>query len=100
MICCDPCTSLYISSIKQSKIRFTQHLGVSFRTNRHLSKPMYSTPRLHSETHNHPMAGNSFLIIDKAPNSRSLRILESIYLAKSKPQMNNDKSAEQLFFVE
>ena len=52
------------------------------------------------ETHNHPMAVNSFSIIDKAPKSRSLRILESIYLAKLKLQMNKDKSAEQLFIVE
>ena len=61
---------------------------------------MYSTPRLYSETHNHPIAVNSFSIIDKAPNSRLLRILESIYLAKLNPQMNKNKSAELLFIVE
>ena len=98
---CETCNILYIdSSIKQSKTRFTQHLGVSFRTNRQLSKSTYSTSSLHLETHNYPMAVNRFSIIDKAPNSLSLRTLESIYVAELKPQMNKDKAAESLFIVE
>ena len=98
---CDTCNGIYIgSSIKQSKIRFTQHLGISFRTNRHLGKPMQSTPRIHSESHNHPMSFNAFSIIDTAPNILSLRILEPMYLAKLKPSFNKEKSAEPLFIVE
>ena len=64
---CETCNGFYIgSSIKQAKIRFTQHLGISFRTGRHLSKPMHSTPRLHSETEDHSISYNHFSIIDQA----------------------------------
>ena len=98
---CDTCNDIIIgSSIKQSKIRFTQYFGISFRTNRHLGKPMQSTPRIRAETHNHTMSFNAFSIIGTASNTFSLRILEYMYLAKLKPSRNKEKSAEFLFIVE
>ena len=98
---CETCNSFYIgSSIKQAKVRFTQHLGTSFRTGRHLSKPMYSAPRNHSETSNHKISYNNFSVIDHAANTHSLRILESLYLLKHKPSLNIDKTAEPLFSID
>jgi hypothetical protein len=97
---CGSCHESYIgSSVKQTKVRFTQHLGTSFRTNRPLTVRQLSTPRNHAEHSNHPILYEHFSVIDSCTNQGDLRILESIHIAHSKPSLNIDKFAAPLFLV-
>jgi len=97
---CGICHDSYIgSSSKQSKIRFHQHLGRSFRTNNPLTSPSISSPRNHSENNDHPLKYCDFSIIDSASNEHDLRILESLYIYDRKPNLNIDQSAVPLHVV-
>ena len=97
---CDACQGIYIGSTsKQSKIRFTQHLGISFRTNIPLNSPMHSTIRQHCHDHKHQINMNNFSILDTASNKYDLRLLESLYIFQLKPNLNMDTSAVPLSIV-
>jgi hypothetical protein len=98
---CETCKSFYLgSSTKQFKIRYSQHLGTSFRTGRPLATPSYSAPRNHCENKHHPFSKDNFTIIDHATNIHELRLLESLYIFKQRPPLNADQSAAPLNIVE
>ena len=62
---CDCCEQSYIGSTKlQMFYRCSQHCGVSHRTGRHITKPMHSSIRIHSENHDHPLKLAHFSILD------------------------------------
>lgn len=97
---CESCQDFYIGSTKmQSKVRFCQHLGISPRTNRHVTSPLHSTPRIHCENNSHPFKYSNFSIIDKASSEQNLRILESLYIYKESPTLNLDKSCTPLNII-
>jgi hypothetical protein len=98
---CETCKSFYIgSSTKQFKIRYSQHLGTSFRTGRPLTTPNHSSPRIHCEKEQHPFSKNNFTIIDYATSVSELRLLESLYIFKQRPPLNTDQSAAPLNIVQ
>ena len=95
---CGTCHGSYIgSTTKQARIRFYQHLSRSPRTNRPVTSQSHSSPRNHCETNNHPFSLSDFKIIDCTNYQNDLRILESLYIFKDKPSLNNDQSACPLF---
>ena len=83
-------------SIKQSKIRFSQHFGLSFRTGEPLNNPPLSTIKDHINNKKHFGHFNDFKIIDSCNNESDLRLLESLYLLKDRPSLNNNSSAVPL----
>ena len=94
---CGTCNSSYIgSTIKQSKIRFCQHIGISHRTNKPISSLSHSSIRAHCHENSHPLKIDEFKIIDTTNKQIDLRILESLYIHKEKPNLNSDQSAVPL----
>ena len=97
---CDCCQQSYIgSTVLQMFIRCSRHKGVSFRTDRPLTKPEKSSIREHSLNAQHPLKLGNFSILDSSNNSHSLRILESIYIRKLLPSINNYQTAVNLNIV-
>ena len=94
---CDSCPQSYIGSTSVNLfIRSAQHRGVSHRTGRHMAKPVKSSIREHCELDNHRFSYDNFSILDSAQNKIDLRILESIYIKKLRPQMNDMDSVVPL----
>lgn len=95
---CGACQATYIgSTAKQSKIRFSQHLGISHRTGQHLNSVTHSAPRDHCDSNDHPFLIEHFSIVNHAQNEFELRILESLHIYKDRPTLNIDKSSVPLF---
>ena len=93
---CDACQATYYgSTVKQSKVRFSQHFGKSHRTSLPISKPLQSSIRDHCLNNDHPMRIRNFNILACAEDY-NLRTLESIYINKNKPELNIDQSAVPL----
>ena len=93
---CDSCQGTYIgSSIKQAKIRFHQHFGLSHRTSLPLNNPTHSNIRNHCLECDHQMKFSNFSVIDQTYSS-DLRILESLYIKKLTPNLNSDQSSRPL----
>ena len=93
---CETCQASYVgSSTKQAKFRFSQHLGISPRTMLPLSSPPFSSIRNHCYDHDHRIKMSNFSIVCTSKSS-DIRILESLYIYKLKPNLNLDQSASQL----
>ena len=93
---CGQCTSGYIGQTgKQLKIRISQHRGRSFRTDQLLTPPEFSNIRNHAHENNYPIHDCNFKILDTC-NSFDLRLLESIYIHKKKPSLNDQNSSTEL----
>ena len=74
---CQFCKDYYIgSTMKQSKVRFCQHLGISPRTNLPTALS-HSSLRQHCEEKSHLLQLSHFSIIDPANSELELRILQS-----------------------
>ena len=80
---------------KQLKIRMSQHKGRSFRTGQLLASPEFSNIRNHAFESDHPILDDNFIIIDTC-DSFDLRLLESIYIHKKKPYLNDQNSSTEL----
>ena len=55
---------------------------------------------LHTLTCQTRLEIENFKILDNCSNKKDLRILESIYIRKMKPQLNNDQSSSPLYIVD
>ena len=89
---CESCKDSYIgSTMKQSKVRFCQHLGISPRTNRPTTVS-HSSPRQHCEEKSHPFQLSNYSIIDSANSELELRILESLHILQKHLPLNRDQS--------
>ena len=96
---CDACQASYIgSTVKQSKVRFFQHMGVSHRTSLPIAKPVQSSIRDHCEFSDHRMRVSNFSVVASS-ESWNLRTLESIYILNNKPLLNIDQSATPLYIL-
>lgn len=94
---CSECNSEYVGSTSRHfKMRVAEHMGLSFRTNRPLSKPSKSSPREHHEHTGHSFSRSDFRILDRCRNVSSLRILESLHIMKTKPRLNDYSAAATL----
>jgi len=97
---CDCCTQFYIGSTKlQMFVRGSQHFGVSHRTNKPLTAPNASSIRDHAINSSHQLKFTNFTIIDSCRDVGNLRTLESMYIHRQRPQLNDMQSATELFIV-
>ena len=93
---CGQCASSYIGQTgKQLKIRMSQHKGRSFRTGQLLASPEFSNIRNHAFETDHPILDDNFKILDTC-DPFDLRLLESIYIHKKKPSLNDQNSSTEL----
>ena len=93
--CCpQACGSVYIgSTIRTLHTRVCEHRGISNRTGNPLSYPSQSSPRAHSGRCSGDVTSSDFSIIGGHKNLVDLRILESLYILKLKPNLNETVSA-------
>src|SRR5215469_14177192 len=97
---CRNCLVSYIGSTsRQLHARFSEHKGLSFRTNLPLNNPPYSNIYNHCHSKNHELDFDCFKIIHNNNQPDSLRILESLAIKQSKPQLNADSGPYQLLTV-
>ena len=95
--CCASCDASYIGSTKRSlHCRIEQHRGRSYRTGIWLSKPDPSPIRSHGEQCNPDISIDNFKILDRECNLGDLRILESMYIMKNNPSLNDNTTAVKL----
>ena len=81
--------------------RVAEHGGRSFRTGKHLSHPPHSAIREHAGNSQcaSPVNINSFKIVTSSTNPSDLRLLESLYIYKLKPPLNNTVSSYPLQLI-
>ena len=93
--CCPQgCGSVYIgSTIRTLHTRVCEHRGISNRTGNPLGCPSQSSPRAHSVRCSGDVTSSDFRIIGGNKNPVDLRILESLYILKLKPNLNETSSA-------
>lgn len=70
-----------------------EHKGFSFRNCNRLSRPTKSSVRNHSEIANHKPTYDNFKMIDASPFEQELNILESLWIWKDKPNLNEYSSS-------
>lgn len=98
--CCPSCEASYVGSTTLRLIsRVCQHKGKSDRTGEWLTTPSQSSIRDHSHACDSPVLSDSFTILDKKRNNQNLRILESLYIFKHNPVLNDKSSAFKLNIV-
>ena len=73
-------------------MRVAEHSGVSFRTQATLTSPPFSAIREHAQQCESPITFDNFKILDQNRFYTDLRILESLYIYKLKPPLNNTNS--------
>ena len=97
---CPSCEGTYIgSTYVRLYSRVCQHLGKSDRTGSMLTSPAASAIRDHSLECDTPFSIGDFQIIDKQRSKFNLRVLESLYIVKTKPTLNDKSSAFKLNIV-
>jgi hypothetical protein len=97
---CGFCQEFYIGlTTKTARFRWSQHLGVSHRTLRPLTKIDFSPIRQHSEGKGHRISFQNFKIIDQAPDSERLRVREALHIHLRKPSLNTAVSHSKLSIV-
>ena len=86
---CALCNECYTgSTTRQLQCRIAEHMGRSVRTNRPLNKTSASAIYDHSFKSGHAIKSEYFKIISRNNNMAQLRILESLYIFKTKPSLN------------
>ena len=97
---CPSCGGSYVGSTYARLIsRVCQHQGKSHRTGKPLAYPVASSIRDHSLECDTPFTIEDFRIIDQKRSNFNLRILESLYICKTKPSINDKSSAFRLSIV-
>ena len=93
---CRQCSATYIGETrKQLKVRVSQHKGIFFRTGNMLNSVEKSKILDHSLDSVHFISDNNFKILGSC-QPFDLRILESIYIHKIKPSLNDHASSVEL----
>ena len=92
--CCSLCESMYVgSTCRTLGARVAEHMGRSHSTNRILASPSHSSIREHSFSCDKPFNIDNFSVLRSCSKINELRILESLYIYKLKPTLNENKSA-------
>ena len=98
--CCPGCTASYIgSTTRRFKVRYSEHMGISFRTNAPLLSNGYSAIREHQLECDSPISMVDFEIIGSSSTSMDLELLESLHILNDKPSLNNKQAAAPLNVV-
>ena len=104
--CPQECGSVYVGSTTRTlETRIAEHFGVSIRTNRALTSPPHSSIRAHYSSNSYLCSGGSvspdqFVVVDGCKGVVNLRILESLYICRTKPNLNEMASAFPLKIVD
>ena len=101
--CPQECGSAYVgSTIRTLETRIAEHRGLSVRTNRTLASQKASSIRAHHSSNGNchgEISPDQFVILDGCRGAVFLRILESLYILKTKPNLNETNSAFPLKIV-
>ena len=97
---CSNCQLAYVGSTKNTLVsRVLAHKGVSIRTGLPLSSPSFSAIRNHlNEGCNHHILIEDFKILYRGRTESDIRIAESMFIKKLRPELNNDLSCIPLRF--
>ena len=80
--------------------RVAEHCGQSFRTGRALTQPPHSAVRDHVNSNcKTTLSDQNFKILASSPHANDLKILESLYIFKLRPSLNNMNSSYPLQLV-
>ena len=93
---CESCqaSQYFGSTTRHFKVRLCEHRGMSSRTGRPLASPAFSSIRDHcTNSHNRLPKEIEFKVISRTKNLVKIRILESLYISKFKPKLNNMQSS-------
>jgi len=94
---CSRCNSRYVGSTTRSlQHRILEHMGKSYRTGVLLSSPSPSAIREHCYSTGHPLTQQDFHILTSASHRLDLITLESLFISRMKPDLNNTTTAIQL----
>jgi hypothetical protein len=86
---CSGCNSTYIGeTIRHAKRRFHEHMGKSALTGKSLSTPIPSTINEHSRQCKTKVTYDNFTIIGRDNSEISLRIKESLFIHRDRPNLN------------
>ena len=97
---CASCASRYIGMTSRTLgSRVAEHTGVSVRTGKRLSTPPHSMIRPHAEGCHRPVSVDDFRVLTTASSPLDLRILESLYIFKTNPILNDVQSSYPLKIV-
>ena len=95
---CPQCSRGYIgSTTRLLRTRICEHQGISFRTSLPLSSPPFSAIRNHSLSCQSFPLPKHFSVLSSHSNANSLRLLESLYIHKLKPDLNNNLTTMPLY---
>ena len=88
--CCSQCESGYVGMTSRNLyMRVAEHVGKSFRTGVPLSSPPHSAVREHTVSCDSRLRSSDFKVLASASSTLDLKILESLYILKTKPKLNN-----------
>jgi hypothetical protein len=97
---CHCCQQCYIGSTSlQMFVRTSQHHGRSFRTGSLLTQPPNSSIRNHCIDSDHPFRLQNLSVLSSANAESDLRMLESIYIWRERPSLNQNQLAVPLNIV-
>ena len=96
---CESCSHHYIgSSMRNLYMRMSEHQGKSYRTGNNLQNTNSSIFD-HKFSCDTQINSDNFKILDYSSSEFRLRILESLYIHKERPQLNDMQSALPLLVV-
>ena len=97
---CSRCESMYIgSTCRTLGARVAEHMGRSYSTNSILANPSHSSIREHSFSCDSLFNIQNFSVLKSCSKLSDLRLLESLFINKLKPNLNEMRSATPLYIV-
>ena len=94
---CAQCASEYVGMTARTLgARVDEHVGVSYRTGDRLTQPPHSAIRDHTDSCSTSFDTSNFKILANSSCTSDLRILESLYIYKTKLIVNNQLSSYPL----
>ena len=96
---CGQCEATYCGeTIRHLHTRIAEHKGVSPRTGRPIASPTNSSIRQHSELNDHPIVQTNFKILATS-NRFDIKTVESIFIHKLKPTLNDSNASTPLHIL-
>ena len=93
---CHCCKAMYYGQTKRHLfVRIYEHLGKSLRTGSRINNPPNSSIRDHCRTSNHKIKLESFKIMANT-SEMELGIIESLFIHRDKPNLNNNAQSISL----
>ena len=94
---CLSCNARYIGETSRNiSHRFAEHRGISVRTGRPQSSPVFSAIRMHAMNYDHNFSINDFKILDKGNSTLDIKLLEALYIKHTSPELNGKNGSNYL----